>query len=304
MLSFHVKLKPYLHKLTTYIPRAIVYCLLLWSFWVYTWTICIKTVSNFYGIILIFFASIGFIISFWCYTATTFTFPGSPRGNDGYVCIESRNYSTFISVKQNGSARFCNKCEILKPDRTHHCSICNYCILKMDHHCPWLSNCIGFANYKQFLLFLIYISIYSIYLFISSLIILYKFIILLNIPSKNVIPVNWMLLLVISGVFSIVLGIFTIWHIFLVSRNLTTIEALKQTCYIGNLNNDDSRSNSKIRNAFDLGWKKNWIQVMGSNKFLWFFPIVNNLGTGESFPVNNDIAKKLYEYFHHSKNII
>lgn len=117
-------------------------------------------------------------------------------------------------------------------------------------------------------------------------------------------PVNWVLLLVISGIFSIVLGIFTMWHIFLVSRNLTTIEALKQTCYIGNLNHHISQSNSRIKNAFDLGWKKNWIQVMGSSKFLWFFPIVNHLGTGETFPVNNDIAKKLYEYFQHSEKDI
>lgn len=29
----------------------------------------------------------------------------------------------------------CKKCIAPKPPRTHHCSICNKCILKMDHHC-------------------------------------------------------------------------------------------------------------------------------------------------------------------------
>lgn len=34
----------------------------------------------------------------------------------------------------------CKKCIKPKPPRTHHCSICNRCILKMDHHCRILMN--------------------------------------------------------------------------------------------------------------------------------------------------------------------
>jgi palmitoyltransferase len=26
-------------------------------------------------------------------------------------------------------------CHVFKPDRCHHCSICNRCVLNMDHHC-------------------------------------------------------------------------------------------------------------------------------------------------------------------------
>lgn len=46
-----------------------------------------------------------------------------------------------IQVKRNGQPRFCMKCEKLKPDRTHHCSMCQACVLKMDHHCVWVNNC-------------------------------------------------------------------------------------------------------------------------------------------------------------------
>lgn len=34
--------------------------------------------------------------------------------------------------------RWCSKCNAAKPPRAHHCSVCRRCVLKMDHHCPWV----------------------------------------------------------------------------------------------------------------------------------------------------------------------
>jgi palmitoyltransferase len=39
----------------------------------------------------------------------------------------------------NGMYRICEKCFMIKPDRAHHCSVCDSCVLKMDHHCPWFA---------------------------------------------------------------------------------------------------------------------------------------------------------------------
>lgn len=69
----------------------------------------------------------------------------------------------------NGSVRWCEKCRHIKPDRAHHCSVCGECILKMDHHCPWVNNCVCFTNYKFFILFLGYSLIYCIYISLTSL---------------------------------------------------------------------------------------------------------------------------------------
>jgi hypothetical protein len=48
---------------------------------------------------------------------------------------------------------FCHHCERYKPPRTHHCRTCKTCILKMDHHCPWIGGCVG---YEYVFLFPIY----------------------------------------------------------------------------------------------------------------------------------------------------
>lgn len=50
--------------------------------------------------------------------------------------------------------KWCNKCELYKPERAHHCRKCNVCVLKMDHHCPWTNNCVGHRNMPHFMRFL------------------------------------------------------------------------------------------------------------------------------------------------------
>lgn len=65
----------------------------------------------------------------------------------------------------------CTRCETYRPPRAHHCRICKRCIRRMDHHCPWINNCVGERNQKYFLQFLVYVgslSIYSVCLVVSS----------------------------------------------------------------------------------------------------------------------------------------
>ena len=59
--------------------------------------------------------------------------------------------------------KFCRRCNAFKPARAHHCSICKRCIIKMDHHCPWVNNCVGIGNHKLFLLFIFYIFLMCTY---------------------------------------------------------------------------------------------------------------------------------------------
>lgn len=70
----------------------------------------------------------------------------------------------IVTRTLNASVRFCEKCRLIKPDRAHHCSVCGVCVLKLDHHCPWVNNCINFTNYKYFILFLGYALLYCLYI--------------------------------------------------------------------------------------------------------------------------------------------
>lgn len=80
------------------------------------------------------------------YTMAVFTYPGTPP---------SQNVPEIVSI--------CKKCISPKPPRTHHCSVCGKCILKMDHHCPWLNSCVGHYNHRYFFLFCVYMWIGTIY---------------------------------------------------------------------------------------------------------------------------------------------
>ncbi|ETW79991.1 hypothetical protein HETIRDRAFT_477592 [Heterobasidion irregulare TC 32-1] len=48
---------------------------------------------------------------------------------------------------------FCIQCMARKPLRSKHCRVCDKCIARSDHHCPWVWNCVGVHNHRQFILF-------------------------------------------------------------------------------------------------------------------------------------------------------
>merc|ERR1719265_1383846 len=89
-----------------------------------------------------------------CYFRSVNVHPGSipddPEwiydGRDKEALADPSNVS--MEKKRTGDRRHCKWCHKYKPDRYRPCRVCRMCILKMDHHCPWIYNCVGFYNHK------------------------------------------------------------------------------------------------------------------------------------------------------------
>jgi len=222
-----------------------------------------------------------------CYVRCILTHPGEipddpkweylARGYRGSA--ESEVSYTPVSLqetKKSGERRHCKWCGKFKPDRCHHCRVCRTCILKMDHHCPWIYNCVGFYNYKFFILLLFYSAIDCHLILWSMTESLTRCIYDVATPFGNMFLIFFgeFLALVLAGLVTSFLGM----HLWLISRGLTTIEFCEKI-----LPKDGRSRMQGVNSMYDIGFFANFRAALGQNVALWLLPIGTPDGDGLSF---------------------
>ena len=208
-----------------------------------------------------------------CHTMAMYTEPG---------LIDSEKVSKLKKNQKN----CCKKCKKNRPERAHHCSTCKKCVMKLDHHCPWIFNCVGYNNQKIFFLFLFYASLGCTISFIllASRIFTAEFSYALRHPSYKInVHVNFVqivlqLILALSEPLTLVAGAalsFSVSisvgflfgnQVYCLSRNITQVESA--------IYGDDQEQNQWYAK------KDRWFMiktVLGLGpKWKWFFPIKEN----------------------------
>ncbi|XP_074501842.1 palmitoyltransferase ZDHHC16A isoform X1 [Sebastes fasciatus] len=199
----------------------------------------------------------------WNLVMIVFHYYMATKTPPGYPPTE-KNDSPFVAV--------CKRCVMPKPARTHHCGICNRCILKMDHHCPWLNNCVGHLNHRYFFSFCVALALGCIYCSISGRNLFLDAYHAIETTYQTAAPpytlkdkiVNKSIIYmwVLTSTVGVALGALTMWHAVLISRGETSIER--------HLNSKERQRMEKrgrvYKNPYNYGKLNNWKIFLGVQK--------------------------------------
>jgi palmitoyltransferase ZDHHC9/14/18 len=162
------------------------------------------------------------------------TVPKIPREKKDIVISKdplqkNRRYRVYMHSRMY-MLKPCRICRVIRPPHTVHCYKCNQWVRDFDHHCVWLSCCIGKGNYEYFWVFLGMLNLLLLLTITQSLIAIFndnrvedvKYIgrNLSRNPYSVIIIIYWVVLM------GFVLPLF-LFHVFLIFKGTSTYIFLK-----------------------------------------------------------------------------
>ncbi|CAF0742558.1 unnamed protein product [Rotaria sordida] len=187
-----------------------------------------------------------------------------------------------LSTQEELSYTKCLKCDVMRPPRAHHCKVCQKCVVRYDHHCPWINNCVGYRNHVHFILFCFFMALISAYATIVGQkqfqLVMFHDQILFGlfapilqpeelvttiIEHKTIGPITGVLTLFLFLTNLVAMGLvlmLTIWQISLITKGQTCVEERIDKSIVTN-----SVQGQKQR-PYDFGFKLNWAKFFEVNK--------------------------------------
>ena len=151
------------------------------------WVLWVIISGNYYSVYLYIYVGIYLIFTEYYMLQTYLIEPGIiPRNHPQFINppkLDEENKSEEEKKKEEAISRIytetkCPICNIYRPLGTSHCASCDNCILDLDHHCGFVSNCIGRRNHKHFYLFLFFGTLLSLHTLILNFITIWDVIII------------------------------------------------------------------------------------------------------------------------------
>lgn len=201
------------------------------------------------------------LIPFYSLIMTAMRDPGfyprsSPKDSSRRLSPNKQTHEFHLDNGYIVTTKFCPTCCHYRPPRCSHCAVCDNCVDKFDHHCPWVGNCIGRRNYASFFAFVSSCTVLCVWVIVVCLL-------QLNDSAVDQHGGDWggaikaypgsLAVAIYSSLAIWFVGGLTVFHSVLITKNMTTYEHFRNRF-----------STMQRENPYDKGFFGNWKEALFS----------------------------------------